>query len=74
MTDKVWESKLDDIYDVYVERLAPYKGLLVCKNGDATLLEKEVTITFDAIYGPDIADLQEWQDEVVKIIPEINGR
>lgn len=64
----IWKDKLDGVYDVYVERLEPYKGELVIKHGDKTLIRKSVTISYDAQFGPDGADIYEWQDMCVEFV------
>lgn len=68
--DKIWEAKVDDKFDVWVERTAPYKGRLVVmsSNQEAPLLSKEVTIAFDATFGPDIADVDDWQTWALEVI------
>ena len=57
----IWEAKLDNRYDIYVERVEPYKGELVIKDGNKELTHKFVTISYDAKFGPDIADTAEWE-------------
>lgn len=67
---KIWETKVDLRYEVWVERVAPYQGKLVVYDGEQeeTLLEREVTISFDAPFGPDAGDVAEWGALALEII------
>jgi len=64
----IWEAELDKKYKVYVERVEPYKGELVIKEGDKELTHKFVTIAHDAKFGPDIADVAEWERSAIDFI------
>ncbi len=64
----VWKDLLDKKYDVYVERTEPYKGELVIKEGDKELIRKFVSIVYDAKFGPDAADVYEWQNICIEFI------
>lgn len=59
---KVFESTLDNKYQVYVEKIEPYKGKLVLQEGDTVLNTWDVTISYDARFGADIDDIGYWQD------------
>lgn len=67
---KVWETKVDEKFDVWVERVAPYKGRIVVMSPDqeAPLLDKEVTISYDAPFGPDAADVSVWAAMALEVI------
>lgn len=57
-----------------VERVAPYRGVLKLvrlSNTNKVLREKKVTISYDAIFGPDVADVQEWGQQVTEWTSEI---
>lgn len=64
----IWESKLDNKYDIRVERVAPYEGELVISEGDKMLTIKQVTLTYDAKFGPDINDIREWERSCINFI------
>lgn len=64
----IWESKLDKKYDIRVERVAPYEGELVICEGDKMLTIKNVTIAYDAKFGPDISDVTDWQNFAIDFI------
>lgn len=66
----IWEAKLDNKYDIYVERVEPYKGELVIKEGDKELTRKPVTIAYDAKFGPDAADVYEWENICIEFIDD----
>lgn len=64
----IWEAELDKKYKVYVERVEPYKGELVIKEGDKELTHKFVTIAYDAKFGPDINDVADWEIMCINFI------
>ena len=66
--DIVWKDQVDKKYDVYVERVEPYKGELVIKEGDKELTHKFVTIAYDAKFGPDVSDVTQWQLDCIDFI------
>lgn len=67
---QVWEGTLDERYRVTVTRTAPYEGLLrvVDTEGGELLHEEEVAVNYDAILGPDVADITRWQEIAVQIV------
>lgn len=65
---EVWKDKLDSKYDIVVTRTKPYKGLLRVSEGDTILLEEEVLLSYDAKFGPDAFDIEDWQNRVIKFI------
>lgn len=70
--NKIWENRLDDKYDVFVESVEDgYKGFLVIMEGDKELLREEVSISFAARFGPDVADVAEWEQRCVDFIDEL---
>lgn len=73
MADLVWQSMLDDAFDCRVQRTAPYNGTLTVqdtRNG-SFILEENVTISYDAKFGPDIDDVGFWQQ---KCVDAVDGR
>lgn len=69
----VWQNRLDDKYDVFVESKDDgYKGDLVLKEGEKELLREQVTISFGARFGPDIADVAIWEDRCCEFIDNLN--
>ena len=69
MTDIIWESKLDEVFDCKVERIDEGRGkLTVIDQFDRVLLDKEVGLSYGAMFGPDVADVALWEDMVIKVI------
>lgn len=62
---KVWEAKLDNRYQCEVERVHDYAGRLTVTDttNGAVLLNEEVTLSFAAMFGPDVADVADWQEK-----------
>lgn len=70
MTDLVWQSMLDEVFDCRVTRTGPYRGQLTVTDTKNAfdLIEKEVTLSYDAKFGPDIADVGLWQQLCVEAV------
>lgn len=64
----VWSSMLDDKYTVAVTRTAPFRGELTIAEGEQVLHRESVGLSFDAPFGPDIADVAEWQELAISFI------
>jgi len=65
--DLIWSSSLDrGRYTATVVRIAPYRGLLTLVRSETSVLDCEVTISYDAPFGPDAEDIIEWQDMCVR--------
>jgi hypothetical protein len=58
----VWRTKLDKVYDCYVEREAEYEGTLKVIGPDGKeILSKTVGLSYGAIFGPDMNDVALWE-------------
>jgi len=70
MSQTIWESKLDNIYQCEVTRTDEYRGVLKVTNteNDFVLLEQEVGLSYDARFGPDMADVAEWQHLIIQAV------
>jgi hypothetical protein len=69
MTDIIWESKLDEVFDCKVERIDERRGkLTVIDQFDQILLNEEVGLSYGAMFGPDVADVALWEEMVIKVI------
>ena len=66
--DVVWEAKLDDLYECRVVRGEPYAGVLTITEGGKVLHRQDVALSYNAQFGPDVADVAEWQDICVGVI------
>lgn len=61
----VWEAGLDQRYLVRVTRTEPYNGKLEVLE---VLMETEVTLSYDAKFGPDAGDVMQWQEIATRFI------
>jgi len=68
MSELIWESTLDHIYRITVTRVDQYNGTFRIHKGDQLLKEEPVTLAYGAPFGPDAADVQEWEDKAVVFI------
>lgn len=66
----VWQSMLDEVFDCRVVHTAPYRGrLTVTDTSDSSvLMEKEVNLSYDAKFGPDVLDVESWQQMCVNAV------
>lgn len=68
-SEVVWSSRVDDRYDVLVYRTEkPYEGALVIRDGGAEVARVAVTLSFNAKFGPDGGDVEQWHDQVTAMI------
>lgn len=68
MTDLVWSGTLDDKYVCRVRRTHPYGGVLEILLGEQVLKHWPVELAYDAVFGPDVADVAEWQDRCAAFV------
>lgn len=71
MSNVVWENTVDQgAWQVMVERTEPYQGLLtIVRTSDGKeVLREEVVLAYDALFGPDVADLASWQARCIEVI------
>lgn len=68
--DLVWSVTLDDRYIVRVERTGDYTADLVIRDGDKELLREPTTLSYRALFGPDVADVATWQARAIKFVDE----
>ncbi len=66
--DAVWTSSLDDRYTVTVTRTAAYRGEFVIREGDKLLHSKSVGLAYNALFGPDVDDVQRWQQLAIDFV------
>ena len=58
----VWAAILDNRYTVHVVRKQPYQGSLEVWENGVQLMQQPVTLTYDARFGVDIGDMEQWTD------------
>jgi hypothetical protein len=57
----VWTSTLDGKYEVTVTRINDYLGELAISEADIVHHREIVGLSYGATFGPDVADVSEWQ-------------
>lgn len=67
----VWSSELDGKYMVKVTRIAPYRGELTIAEGNNVLHREDVLLSFDALFGPDVADVASWQESAIAFVDKL---
>ena len=66
--DIVWAVKLDKKYDVKVTRTGDYTADLRIEEDGKVLHSEPVTLSFRALFGPDVADVADWERIAVKFV------
>lgn len=69
--DVIWQSTLDERYSCLVTRDDDYHGFLTITDiqGEAELIySRSVGLAFGAVVGPDVDDVDMWQDICVGVI------
>lgn len=72
MIDILWEAKLDDTYQCKTERTSESTGILKIEQDGNILFEKAVTLSYGALFGPDIADVHEWEQICIDFVDGLN--
>jgi len=73
--DVVWMNTIDGgTWGCAVTRTAPYQGRLTVWRTETheIILDEQVGLAFDAVFGPDVADLAEWQDKIIAAVDAQN--
>lgn len=69
----VWQATLDERYDCRVERIDGRRGELTVedtRDGRLVLLRQTVTLSYGAVFGPDIQDVREWEVLCEKVVDQ----
>ena len=64
----IWTAHLDERYQVEVQRTGKCTAVLALfdhESGDKNIFEKEVGLSYGALFGPDVADVELWQQMTV---------
>ena len=67
----VWRSQLNDRYIIEMQRTGGYSGKLFVfdhNQSDQEIFSVDVGLSYLAMFGPDMADVQEWQEKVLDLI------
>ena len=70
MTDIVFKTLLDKRYRIEVQRTGDYTGDLVItdETNGQELLREPTTLSYQAIFGPDVGDVANWQERAIEFI------
>ena len=69
--DIVWNSKLDERYLIEVRRTGELTATLLIfdhENDDEELISFDVGLLYGAPFGPDVADVAEWQEKILDFV------
>lgn len=66
--NEVWTATLDHKYVVNVIREAPYRGILTITEGKQVLHRESVGLRYNAQFGPDVDDVEDWQKIAERVI------
>jgi hypothetical protein len=73
----VWEGTVDDqTWEVKVVRVSDYRGTLTVTriSDQKEILREEVGLAYQAIFGPDVDDLNMWQVMSIEAIDHFNAQ
>lgn len=72
---RVWESRLDGKYDVFVDRIVNEGVLKIVNIETKEVLHTEpVMLSYGAIFGPDIDDVQDWADKAIAVVDNLGDK
>lgn len=66
--DAVCESMLDGPYKVMVLRTGPYRREWSIHCADQVLDRQDEGLSYDALLGPDVADVADWQERAIQVV------
>lgn len=66
----IWHATLDQHYRIEVVRRTHYTGTLsVTDQRNGTILsEQDVTLSYGAVFGPDVDDVYDWQERALRVV------
>lgn len=73
----IWYAELDQRYQVEVHRTSPDTGNLYIfdhEDNAKQLMELGVNLSYGAQFGPDLADVQQWERIVIEFIDKLNNK
>ena len=73
----VWWSRLDGKYQIEVQRTGEYSAELVIYDHldkDKELMREKVSLSYGAKFGPDTADVEDWQKKGVEFVDNLNKK
>ena len=72
--DAIYKATLDNRFRLEVLRTTDREGtlrLFDTKDNDKLLLEKDVDLMYGAIFGPDVCDVNYWQELTVEFVDKM---
>ena len=63
---QVWTTILDARFTITVNRTAPFRGELTIADDDKVLHREPVDLAYDAQFGPDVDDVELWQNKAFR--------
>lgn len=75
--DTVWSQSVDGgDFTVEVESTGGYQGKLVVysEKDEEIIHEEEVGLAYNALFGPDHDDVEQWKETALRVIDEYVGR
>jgi hypothetical protein len=75
--DAVWARVLDKRYAMEVHRIAPYEGKYIIfdiENDFEVIHVNDTVINYDALFGPDHFQSQEWSEYGLNIVDGLNAK
>ena len=71
----IWQAILDNKYGCTVVRLNPRQGRLVVADEEKkeVLLDKIVDLSYGATFGPDLGDINYWEDLCLNVVDGKNA-
>jgi len=73
VTDAVWSTGIDDgEFSAQVIQDGDHTGVftVVVNDTDEELINEKVTLSYGAIFGPDVDDVEEWKARALDAIDE----
>lgn len=70
----VWWAKLDDRWQIEVQRTDAYHATLCVfdhDNSDVLAHSEPVGLSYGALFGPDMGDVAHWQDKVMAYVDSV---
>lgn len=67
----VYQNKLDNKYDVVVERIDRDNGILKIIDVNTVLFTEQVKLAWGALFGPDVDDVQRWNEKCIDFVDNV---
>ncbi len=66
----IWSATLDARYACTVDRIDGSSGTLKVTDThtNTILLEERVSLSYGAMFGPDVDDVQSWQEKIMQCV------